>query len=145
MSRTLTSVLGNSQRLDGGAMFGNVPRSMWEEWVRPDDKNRIPLACRCLVVRDRGRTILFETGIGAFFSPRLNDKQVENLEYARLPGMQIDRTRYDLLVGFSMAIYFQNGVFFSPRVTLAPPVFSAAAGSTMSWWWDLSLSLGWSI
>jgi glyoxylase-like metal-dependent hydrolase (beta-lactamase superfamily II) len=72
--RTLTSVLGNSQRLDGGAMFGNAPRGMWEQWITPDDRNRIPLACRCLLVRDGGRTILFETGIGAFFPPKLRDR-----------------------------------------------------------------------
>ena len=72
--RTLTSVLGNSQRLDGGAMFGNAPKTMWEGWIKPDDKNRIPLACRCLVVRDSGKTILIETGIGAFFDPQLRER-----------------------------------------------------------------------
>ena len=72
--RTLTSVLGNSQRLDGGAMFGNAPRAMWERWIPPDDRNRIPLACRCLVVRDGDRVILFETGIGAFFDPALRER-----------------------------------------------------------------------
>ena len=69
--RTLTSITGNSQRLDGGAMFGNAPRAMWERWIRPDEQNRIPLACRCLLVRDGGRTILLETGIAAFFEPAL--------------------------------------------------------------------------
>ena len=72
--RTLTSVLGNSQRLDGGAMFGNAPRALWERWVVPDERNRIPLACRCLVVRDRGRIILLETGIGACFEPALRER-----------------------------------------------------------------------
>jgi glyoxylase-like metal-dependent hydrolase (beta-lactamase superfamily II) len=72
--RTLTSVLGNSQRLDGGAMFGNAPKAMWETWIAPDEHNRIPLACRCLVVRDGGKTILLETGIGAFFDPKLRER-----------------------------------------------------------------------
>jgi glyoxylase-like metal-dependent hydrolase (beta-lactamase superfamily II) len=72
--RSLTSVLGNSQRLDGGAMFGNAPKAMWEKWIPPDDKNRIPLACRCLLVRDGDRTILFETGIGAFFDPVMRER-----------------------------------------------------------------------
>jgi glyoxylase-like metal-dependent hydrolase (beta-lactamase superfamily II) len=72
--RTLSSVLGNSQRLDGGAMFGNAPKAMWEKWIRPDERNRIPLACRCLVVRDDKRVILFETGIGAFFEPALRER-----------------------------------------------------------------------
>jgi glyoxylase-like metal-dependent hydrolase (beta-lactamase superfamily II) len=74
VTRTLTSVLGNSQRLDGGAMFGNAPKPMWEAWIPPDDRNRIPLACRCLLVRDGGRLILCETGIGAFFPPKLRER-----------------------------------------------------------------------
>jgi glyoxylase-like metal-dependent hydrolase (beta-lactamase superfamily II) len=74
VARTLTTVFGNSQRLDGGAMFGNAPRAMWERWIRPDDRHRIPLACRCLVMRDGGRTVLFETGIGTFFDPALRDR-----------------------------------------------------------------------
>jgi glyoxylase-like metal-dependent hydrolase (beta-lactamase superfamily II) len=67
-------VLGNSQRLDGGAMFGNVPRALWETWIAPDERHRIPLACRSLLIRDAGRTILLETGIGAFFAPELRDR-----------------------------------------------------------------------
>ena len=69
--RTLWSVIGNSQRLDGGAMFGNAPKPMWQKWISPDGDNRIPLACRCLLVREGGRTVLFEAGIGAFFEPAL--------------------------------------------------------------------------
>lgn len=82
--------------------------------------------------------------IGTFFAPKLSDKEVNNLEYARLPGMQIDRSRYDLLVGFSLAVYFQNGAFISPRLMFSPPVFSALTGSSLVVWWDLGLSLGWS-
>ena len=72
--RTLTSVLGNAQRLDGGAMFGNAPKAMWEKWIPPDERNRIPLACRCLVVKDGGRIILLEAGIGAFFEPPMRER-----------------------------------------------------------------------
>jgi glyoxylase-like metal-dependent hydrolase (beta-lactamase superfamily II) len=72
--RTITSVLGNSQRLDGGAMFGNAPKPMWEKWIAPDEKNRIPLACRAMLVRDGDRLVLCETGIGAFFDPKLKDR-----------------------------------------------------------------------
>ena len=71
----LWSILGNSQRLDGGAMFGNVPRGMWEKWITPDAENRIPLACRALLAQDLdGKTVLFETGIGAFFEPKLRER-----------------------------------------------------------------------
>lgn len=71
MERRLYSVLGNSQKLDGGAMFGNAPKAMWSKWAPPDAENRIDLACRALLVREPDRNLLFETGIGAFFSPEL--------------------------------------------------------------------------
>ncbi|WP_166207732.1 MBL fold metallo-hydrolase [Cognatiluteimonas telluris] len=68
----LWSILGNSQKLDGGAMFGNAPRAVWSGWIAPDDQNRIPLACRALLASPlNGKTVLFETGIGAFFEPKL--------------------------------------------------------------------------
>jgi glyoxylase-like metal-dependent hydrolase (beta-lactamase superfamily II) len=68
----LWSVEGNRQRLDGGAMFGNVPRSLWGQWLVPDEQNRLEFACRCLLAEGLdGRNVLFETGIGAFFEPKL--------------------------------------------------------------------------
>ena len=76
----LFSLLGNSQQLDGGAMFGNAPKALWSRWIAPDGQNRIPLACRCLLVKDLpvdgvdGRNVLFETGIGAFFEPALRER-----------------------------------------------------------------------
>ncbi|WP_430391120.1 MBL fold metallo-hydrolase [Dyella sp. 20L07] len=71
----LWSLTGNSQQLDGGAMFGNAPRALWSRWIAPDAENRIPLACRCLLVKDLdGRNVLFETGIGAFFEPALRER-----------------------------------------------------------------------
>ncbi|HEX5693282.1 MAG TPA: MBL fold metallo-hydrolase [Arenimonas sp.] len=71
----LWSILGNSQRLDGGAMFGNAPRAMWQKWSPPDELNRIELACRALLATPvNGKTVLFEAGIGAFFEPRLRER-----------------------------------------------------------------------
>lgn len=71
----LWSIEGNSQKLDGGAMFGNAPRAMWARWLAPDEHNRIPLACRALLASPlAGKTVLFETGIGAFFEPKLRER-----------------------------------------------------------------------
>ena len=71
----LWSLLGNSQKLDGGAMFGNAPRAMWSRWMQPDEHNRIDLACRALLATPlAGKTVLFETGIGAFFEPKLRER-----------------------------------------------------------------------
>jgi glyoxylase-like metal-dependent hydrolase (beta-lactamase superfamily II) len=70
------SILGNSQKLDGGAMFGNAPKALWEKWLPPEADNRVPLACRALLVEGvaGGKRVLFETGIGAFFEPRLKER-----------------------------------------------------------------------
>ena len=69
------SLNGNSQRLDGGAMFGNAPKALWSRWITPDETNRIPLACRCLLIEEsNGRKVLLETGIGAFFPPKLRQR-----------------------------------------------------------------------
>jgi glyoxylase-like metal-dependent hydrolase (beta-lactamase superfamily II) len=70
----ISSVLGNSQRLDGGAMFGNAPRALWSRWLTPDEAGRIPLACRALLLEDGSRRVLFETGIGTFFAPELRER-----------------------------------------------------------------------
>jgi glyoxylase-like metal-dependent hydrolase (beta-lactamase superfamily II) len=72
--RRLTSLTGNSQKLDGGAMFGNAPKALWQRWMTPDAQNRIDLGCRALLVQEEGRNILVETGIGAFFSPELKER-----------------------------------------------------------------------
>lgn len=72
--RTLTTLTGNSQKLDGGAMFGNAPKALWQRWMAPDELNRIDLGCRALLVQEEGRNILVETGIGAFFSPELKQR-----------------------------------------------------------------------
>lgn len=52
------------QRLDGGAMFGVVPRPLWERRIAPDDRNRIPLAMRCLLVETPDTLILIDNGAG---------------------------------------------------------------------------------
>lgn len=67
-------MLGNSQRLDGGAMFGNAPKALWSKWILPDEQNRILLNCRALLVQNDNKNILLETGIGVFFDPKLKDR-----------------------------------------------------------------------
>jgi glyoxylase-like metal-dependent hydrolase (beta-lactamase superfamily II) len=59
--------------LDGGAMFGIVPRPLWSKIHPPDERNRIELALRVLLVRDGKRNILVDVGIGTKFSPKLVD------------------------------------------------------------------------
>jgi len=71
LRRTLESSVGRVhvleaglQRLDGGAMFGVVPRPLWERRIRADERNRIPLAMRCLLVEHPDALVLIDTGAG---------------------------------------------------------------------------------
>ena len=96
----LVAIEGNTQKLDGGAMYGNAPRAMWASWSPPDDQNRIALSCRALLLETAdGRRVLFEAGIGAFFEPRLRERYgvvesehvlVKNLTAAGAPPDSID-------------------------------------------------------
>lgn len=50
--------------LDGGSMFGTVPRTLWEKRLPPDDANRIPLSMRPLIVRSNRHTMIIDAGCG---------------------------------------------------------------------------------
>lgn len=60
-------------RLDGGAMFGVVPRVLWEKKMAPDARNRITLGLNSLLILDGKQAILVETGIGDKLSPKAAD------------------------------------------------------------------------
>lgn len=71
----LYALQGNRQALDGGSMFGNCPRALWSRWLSADSEHRVTLSCRCLlVVEPSGRKVLFETGVGAFFEPKMRQR-----------------------------------------------------------------------
>jgi hypothetical protein len=61
---TIQTILADNFRLDGGAMFGSVPKTLWERSISADEKNRIQLTCRVMVVQGHGHTILVDTGMG---------------------------------------------------------------------------------
>jgi len=58
--------------LDGGAMFGVVPRPLWEKTNPPDERNRIAMAARALLLQGNGRRILIDTGNGSKTDPKLS-------------------------------------------------------------------------
>ncbi len=98
----LSSIAGNTQKLDGGAMFGNAPKALWTRWSTPDDLNRIPLACRALLVEQGGRRILFEAGIGVFFDPKLRDRygvvEAEHVLLRSLAALGLSHEDIDVVV-----------------------------------------------
>lgn len=72
------------QRLDGGAMFGVVPKPLWETRIAPDGRNRIPLAMRCLLVEHPDGLVLIDTGLGNKEDPKFLD--IYGIENTGDPG-----------------------------------------------------------
>ena len=66
----LSVINAGNFKLDGGAMFGVVPKSIWHPLYPADEKNMIPMAMRCLLVEDGNRLILIDAGMGT----KQNDK-----------------------------------------------------------------------
>src|SRR5690348_6628508 len=66
-------VSGGGFRLDGGAMFGVVPKTLWQKKMPPDEGNRCSFRCNSLLVRAHGKTILIETGNGTKWEDKLRD------------------------------------------------------------------------
>ena len=121
----LYSIEGNTQKLDGGAMFGNAPKAMWSKWIAADEHNRIPLACRCLLATDLdGRNVLFETGIGAFFEPKLRERYgVVEERHVLLDSLQAaGLTHEDIDVVVLSHLHFDHvGGLLAPWEENAPP------------------------
>jgi glyoxylase-like metal-dependent hydrolase (beta-lactamase superfamily II) len=61
---TCHALEGGRQHLDGGAMFGVVPKPLWERRIPADARNRIPLALRCLLIEHDDGLVLIDTGLG---------------------------------------------------------------------------------
>lgn len=68
-------------RLDGGAMFGVVPKTLWSKQIPADDKNRIPMGMRCLLIKSKstGKTYLVDNGSGDKFNEKM--ASIYDLDY----------------------------------------------------------------
>ena len=64
-------------RLDGGAMFGIVPKPVWEKVAKPDDRNRITLGLNCLLIRTGAKNVLVDTGMGDKHDARFRELYAE--------------------------------------------------------------------
>lgn len=72
-SLTVHQVRDGTIALDGGAMFGVVPKPLWERYCPADARNRVTLALRCMLVVDAKRRILVDDGIGTRWDGRHRD------------------------------------------------------------------------
>jgi len=121
-------------KLDGGAMFGVVPRSMWQKLVPPDANNMCTWAMRCLLIEDGGRLVLIDNGIGekqdekfrahfylhgddtlekslrklGFTSADITDVFLTHLHFDHCGGSVVRRPDGALQTAFANATYWSN-------------------------------------
>jgi glyoxylase-like metal-dependent hydrolase (beta-lactamase superfamily II) len=79
----IVRLLDGTFRLDGGAMFGVVPRTLWSRKATPDAENRITLGLNCYLVRTPEATLVLDTGIG----PDVDRRHAEFYSVERGPGL----------------------------------------------------------
>jgi len=82
------SVVTGKMRLDGGAMFGIVPKVMWEKSSDVDELNRIAMTTRTLLAidRDANRVILVDTGCGSKWSPKMAQRYGLQIDHQAIPN-----------------------------------------------------------
>ncbi len=76
-------LLDGTFRVDGGAMFGVVPRTLWASKSAPDLENRVTLALNCYLVRTPDTTLLLDTGVG----PDVGRRHTDFYSFDRRPGL----------------------------------------------------------
>ena len=70
---TVHELQAGGQQLDGGAMFGVVPKVLWQRRIVPDDRNRIPLGMRCLLIEHEVGLVLVDSGAGNKEDPKFHE------------------------------------------------------------------------
>src|SRR5207253_3446978 len=134
----LISLSDGRFRLDGGAMFGVVPKPLWEKRASPDEKNRIPLAMRPLLVRTNDDNILIDAGVGAKMPPKevsiyAIDRQPRLDESLAAAGLSPD----DIDIVIASHLHFDHaGGFTSLENGIARPHFRNARYKIRRGEWD---------
>ena len=83
-SSELQVVSDGAMRMDGGAMFGVVPKAVWSRRHPPDRKNRIQVGLNCLLIRHGGKTVLVDSGAGTKYSQQA--RSIYGMRAGRLIG-----------------------------------------------------------
>ena len=125
----LEPLLDGYFRLDGGAMFGVVPKPLWERRTPADGRNRIRLGLRPLLVRSAGHTVIVDAGIGG----KMDEKSTQIYAIDRSHDLdaslrEAGLTRADISVVLATHLHFDHAGGFTERTakgTLAP-AFPAA-------------------
>ncbi|MAV55353.1 MAG: MBL fold metallo-hydrolase [Phycisphaerae bacterium] len=107
MTWSIKILRAGTMRLDGGGMFGVVPKTMWERLSKPDEHNRILLQTNCLLLEQGGTKVLVETGCGSKWSKKereiyaIEDRTVvdalheENIDPSEISHVVVSHLHFD--------------------------------------------------
>ena len=128
------AIQAGGQKLDGGAMFGVVPKPLWERRIPADERNRIQLGMRCLLIEHPSGLILVDSGAGNKENAKFHD--IYGLENAGTNGrtaledglaqVGVTTDRIDILISTHLHFDHAGGNTFVDEAGAVRPTFSRA-------------------
>jgi glyoxylase-like metal-dependent hydrolase (beta-lactamase superfamily II) len=113
----ITPLLDARFRLDGGAMFGVVPKPLWERRAPADDRNRIAMSVRPLLIRTGGANVLVDAGIGDKMSEKETEIYgIDRTEHLDLSLAAAGLTARDIDVVIASHLHFDHAGGFTTLV-----------------------------
>lgn len=116
--------------LDGGAMFGIIPKPLWEKGIPADGKNRIQMQTNCMLLRGNNRNVIVETGNGWGFDPKLQEfydmqRQIDwdaalqpfGLKPSSITDVIVTHLHFDHACGLSRKLSDGSFVYSFPKAT----------------------------
>ena len=114
--------------VDGGVVFGPVPRTDWEVYLKPDRKNRVRLGLNCLLIKTPTQTILVDTGAGAKQADAMKDSHglVGNKLVKGLKKVGLTPRDIDVVLLSHLQYHVAGGCTKLDRSGVAVPMFPRA-------------------
>ena len=124
--------------LDGGALFGQIPKALWEVNMKPDRKNRVRLGMNCLLIQTPDKTVLVDTGAGSKRTDKLKDIYGLNGNrlIKRLKGLNVTARDIDSVVLTHLHFDHSGGCTKLDRSGNGSPTFSKARHIVQKSSWD---------
>ncbi|MBI3995812.1 MAG: MBL fold metallo-hydrolase [Nitrospirae bacterium] len=126
-------------RLDGGAMFGIVPKPLWEKTNPPDDRNRVRMNLGVLLIRAHGKNILVDTGAGGKMEPKWQEiyalERRPNLEES-LAKLRLTPNDIDIVINTHLHFDHAGGNTFRDVDGQIVPTFPKARYFVQKGEWD---------
>ena len=128
--------------IDGGSMFGQVPKSEWELYCKPDRKNRVRLGLNCLLIRNSAGNILINTGAGSKRLERLKESHglQGNKLIKGLKALGVSARDIDTVVLTDLQYDSTGGSTKLERSGRAIPAFPKATYVVQKAAWDEAMS-----